>query len=379
MPRHVASEYIYYIVLNMSVKSVALAILVLGVALGVDAAEPMFKLKVQTTDTIHGVLLQGPIGGQLNMKSVREFDVLPGQTEVVIDVAENDTVPQNYILTRRNGDHLNIWAECYRKPGEIIDFDLVGDYPVVTGSPLMEQINLAKQFMAPYQHAIEQADGRESFDIALQAMHTAAADYIKAHPAQPSSVVLLNQVKPEDYAVADLITPEAYDNILAPLYTVYKDRLYKQYQHELQKQEVGEGKPAPDFSLPDSLGNMISLSSLRGKYVMLDFWGTWCGWCIKGIPQMKEQYDRLKDHGVEFVSIACGDAKDKWMSALQKYQMPWIQLWNDPKSDQVSHLYAVDGFPTKLVINPEGVIINVTVGENPDFYNIFDNLPGVEK
>ena len=49
-----------------------------------------------------------------------------------------------------------------------------------------------------------------------------------------------------------------------------------------------DGIEAPDFTLNDINGNPLTLSSLRGKYVILDFWGSWCGWCIKGIPQMKE-------------------------------------------------------------------------------------------
>ena len=56
----------------------------------------------------------------------------------------------------------------------------------------------------------------------------------------------------------------------------------------MASQSIAEGQMAPDFTLKDLQGNDLSLSSLRGKYVVLDFWGSWCGWCIKGIPDMKE-------------------------------------------------------------------------------------------
>ena len=59
---------------------------------------------------------------------------------------------------------------------------------------------------------------------------------------------------------------------------------------KVASQSIAEGQMAPDFTLKDLQGNDLSLSSLRGKYVVLDFWGSWCGWCIKGIPDMKKYY-----------------------------------------------------------------------------------------
>ena len=63
---------------------------------------------------------------------------------------------------------------------------------------------------------------------------------------------------------------------------------------------------APDFELPDLQGNPLKLSSLRGKYVVLDFWGSWCVWCIRGIPAMKEAYTKHKDK-MEILGIDCRD------------------------------------------------------------------------
>ena len=56
-----------------------------------------------------------------------------------------------------------------------------------------------------------------------------------------------------------------------------------------------DGELAPDFELPNLQGSTTKLSSLRGKYVVLDFWGSWCVWCIRGIPKMKEAYTKYKD------------------------------------------------------------------------------------
>lgn len=139
---------------------------------------------------------------------------------------------------------------------------------------------------------------------------------------------------------------------------------------------AAEVKKAPDFTLPDAEGNMVSLSSLQGNWVVLDFWGSWCGWCIKGFPQMKENYEELGSK-VKFVGVAFGDKEQTWLNALKKYELPWINLWEDPEIDRrqsVATLYGVQGFPTKLIINPEGYIVNTTVGEDPEFYSILRAL-----
>lgn len=139
---------------------------------------------------------------------------------------------------------------------------------------------------------------------------------------------------------------------------------------------IKEGVAAPQFSLEDDNGDAVALSSLRGRWVVLDFWGTWCGWCIKGIPDMKKAYDKHKSK-CEFVSIDCNESREAWLKGLDKYSMPWIQLYNPRESaptDDVSVKYAVEGYPTKFIISPEGVIHKIFVGESADFYAELDRV-----
>ena len=171
--------------------------------------------------------------------------------------------------------------------------------------------------------------------------------------------------------------PAASKSALFPLYEQQAKRVKAQIEADRKRIEMEQNHvQAPAFTLPDLQGKDVSLSDFRGKWLILDFWGSWCGWCIKGIPQMKEQYERLKDK-VYFVSIACNDSKQAWTAALEKYEMPWIQLWSDPDTpaaESVMTLYAVEGFPTKFIIGPDGNIVNKVVGEDPSFYDLFDNL-----
>ena len=137
-------------------------------------------------------------------------------------------------------------------------------------------------------------------------------------------------------------------------------------------QNIVEGAKAPGFSAMKVDGSVFTLSSLQGKYVVLDFWGSWCIWCIRGIPSMKEAYARHKDK-VEFVGIACRDTEEKWKAATEKYELPWISVLNPP-ADNLIKRYAIEGFPTKMILDPQGKIVKIVLGEDPVFYTYLDEL-----
>jgi thiol-disulfide isomerase/thioredoxin len=132
------------------------------------------------------------------------------------------------------------------------------------------------------------------------------------------------------------------------------------------------GNAAPDFTLNDLSGKPLTLSSLRGKYVILDFWGSWCVWCIKGIPQMKEYYQKYAGK-FEILGIDCNDTEAKWKAAVEKYELPWLHVYN-PRDSKVLEQYEIQGFPTKIIIGPDGNIVKTIIGEDPAFYTFLDEL-----
>lgn len=149
---------------------------------------------------------------------------------------------------------------------------------------------------------------------------------------------------------------------------------YSQEQSATSKQ-VAEGSVAPDFSLVNIEGKEVKLSDYKGKYVVLDFWGSWCGWCIKGMPEMKRMYEKYNDK-IEIIGIACGDKESVWRASVENLALPWVNVRDNERGSKnsVAGMYEIKGFPTKLIIDPEGKIYKVVVGESPVFYQTIDEL-----
>lgn len=136
--------------------------------------------------------------------------------------------------------------------------------------------------------------------------------------------------------------------------------------------QVETGKAAPAIVSTTLAGTAFNLEDLKGKYVVLDFWGSWCGPCISGFPKMKDYYHKYQDR-LEFVGIAYGDREAAWKKAVEKYLLTWPQLLN--KQDDNFHIiYAVDKFPTKILIDQAGNLVQIFAGESGEFYQQLDKL-----
>lgn len=203
----------------------------------------------------------------------------------------------------------------------------------------------------------------------------ATLKYIKAHPDMEACVSMLDNVDVENYKeVLAAISPAVREGRMKGLVDHFADYAQKALEREAAKKNTVEGNVAPDFTLKSIDGKNISLSSLKGKVVVLDFWGSWCGWCIKGMPKMKEYYAKYKGK-LEILGIDCNDTEQKWRDAVKKHELPWLHVRNEGNPD-VTVLYGISGFPTKIVVDAEGKISKVVVGESEDFYTYLDQLLG---
>lgn len=207
----------------------------------------------------------------------------------------------------------------------------------------------------------------------------ALVDFIAKHPDSEGAAAFIPTLR-------DLATMKKAAASLSE--KVKNGRMHAYYQKAIDQLEAREkaeaeaakkqasGVTAPDFTLNDINGKPLSLASFKGKYVLLDFWGTWCIWCVRGIPKMKEYYNKYKDK-FEILSIDCNDTMEKWKEGVKKHELPWKNVYQ-PKTGalQTTTLYGIQGFPTKILVGPDGKIVKTVVGEDPAFYTFLDETFG---
>lgn len=199
-------------------------------------------------------------------------------------------------------------------------------------------------------------------------------EYIRQHIDHLISAYLISGTGTTENMIkyADMISDEVRHSAFAT--TFERIEMVKERLRIAEAAKVGA--TAPDFTLNDLNGNTFAISSTRGKWTVLDFWGSWCMPCIKGMPEMKQTYKKFNGK-VEFIGICCNDKQERWQKAVSDHALPWIQLFNprdiDYRQDPLV-LYNIKAFPTKIILTPEGTIHKIFVGETPDFYKELDNV-----
>ncbi len=238
-----------------------------------------------------------------------------------------------------------------------------------------EMQNIDKDFQTKVQAGANVDSLRQALIAVYEAKSEEIAnvrmEYIKANPGKELSVTLLNNVKDQASAMA-LLTPEVKAGKFSAIVAAIQTRIDEQKSKEEAAKKVAPGCMAPNFTLKTPEGTDLSLNQLRGKYLILDFWGSWCGWCIKGFPEMKNYYKKYSGK-FEILGVDCNDSEEKWKEAIKKNELPWKHVYNT-RNSTVTTDYAIEGYPTKIVIDPDGKIVKTIVGEDPKFYEFLDEL-----
>jgi len=281
---------------------------------------------------------------------------------------------QDYYVLRIGTQHVNLILRDSSKLSVYSDANNVAAYTNIVGSDetvamnefimQMQAFNQKKDSATLYlrqfpdqQEAINQSFQNEYFQFSAYRQK-----FVAQNPNSPALLPVLSTLDTEkEFSVYESIVNQLVVGFKgSPNVAAAKQQLDQMKVQKEASAFLGSGKPAPDFTQNDVNGKPVSLSDLKGKVVLIDFWASWCGPCRKENPNVVVLYNKYKDAGFTVLSVSLDDNKANWLAAIEKDKLIWPYHVSDLKkwSNEVARKYQVSGIPFTVLVDKEGNIID---------------------
>ena len=256
-----------------------------------------------------------------------------------------------------------------------VDGNAPNGFVEIKGSPDMDLVSKVQALMNEAQSNPQMADINVKFNEARMAndfatMEALQEEYMELYEQGTDKVATLLREQGPSVAVINLLSSanlvdrdkhfDLYLHVADMLKKEWPDyAVAKEFIAIVEKMKVlAVGQPAPEIALPNPEGTVVPLSSLRGKYVLVDFWAKWCGPCRKENPNVVQMYHKYNDQGFEVFGVSLDRNKQDWLQAIQEDGLVWTHV-SDLKyfESQAAADYNITAIPFSILLDPNGVII----------------------
>ncbi len=227
------------------------------------------------------------------------------------------------------------------------------DQAVVKGSPTNDDFIVYNGLVKPYEKLFTQEGGPKDPEQVKKAV-AILEGFARSHKDSYVGPVAIYRA---NFLTGNTELTEAlYNNMGDEVRTSPLGNYIAQVIAEAKKNPIG--KPLADFSQPDTSGKMVSLSSLRGKYVLVDFWASWCGPCRQENPNVLNAYNRYKGKNFTVLGVSLDKTKEAWIKAINDDGLAWTHI-SDLKfwSNSVAQQFQIQSIPQNFLVDPSGIVI----------------------